>query len=216
MSTWNQVQQRLVELSERVHYHGIRHAGLCGAIYEDVLIGELQKAIPQLRFGRGIIKFAPTTDFGKALLPQQLSGQVDVIVFRGDPQFEVQNAVAVHIEQVAAVIEVKKWQNLSDTPARKNDIVKWKDLLLKHSGRPIPVFLVTYRFEDRGKPANWMEFQAGIPSDHVYAFYGGLTRKRSISLYPWEEDKWATFNGHTYAGQLGRLVRDLDALVTGR
>src|SRR3989442_789656 len=106
---FNETQKWLVEKSERVHEAGIRHKGLSGTICEDLLMEKLRISIPELNFGGGIVKFGNPEVKGAKLREENLSSQIDIIIYHEQPAFELEKSVVVKISNVKGIIEVKKW-----------------------------------------------------------------------------------------------------------
>lgn len=214
---YNATQKWLVENCERMHEAGIRHTGLSGNICEDMLMEKLRLSIPDLKFSRGVIKLGFHKQDNAWVESEDLSTQIDVIVYAGEPDYELEGCVVIPLSKTRGIIEVKKWS----TPKmlRPEESVASKLMVLKRefaakSTVQIPVLFVTYRFHDRStKDVNWFTESKGFPADRSYCFYGGLARNEKRNLYPWEESTWGSFNECPYAGQYEKLVSVIRALA---
>lgn|SRR3989338_2273758 len=217
MDKFNITQKELVEACEKVHYEGLRHKGLSGTICENLLIRALRKEFPDLHFDRGVIKFSDTNVKGEELNSNDLSAQLDIIIHRSIPVFEIEDSVVVHASQVLGIIEVKKWtypKMLSPNSDLIKNIKAIQDRLVKYSKKATSVFFVTFRFHDRvNKSVNWFTNKDNLPSKYTYCFFGAFSHRDRKNLYPWEEPRWKDFENDPYAGQFKQLVHDINELT---
>lgn len=210
----DQIQKKLVEISERAHQAGITHTGLSGMLCENILIAELRKALPGFNFDRGVVRFNTDQATHKK---EGLSSQIDVIIYRGKPLFAADGVVAVPVGQVLGVIEVKKWIYPKMLTLLKESIKNIHKIFKEKSGRPIPIFLVAFRIHERkAKNRGWFYKQSNFPTPYKYAFFGKFSRADKRILYPWEEEIWSKFDSSPYAGQFNKLVSDIKSLVKNR
>lgn len=207
MDRFKQIQKDLVEKCERAHEAGIRQAGLVGTVCEDSLVDALQKDIPELNFGRGVIKLGNPEKIGSSLVSKDLSTQLDIVIYRGPPRITIANCVVVLKNQAVGIIEVKKWQD----PKTIVSTNEYLEKLRKKVGSGIPVFLVAFRFKDRVKHRNWFTETGSYDRNWHYCFFGRYSRRNSRDLYPWEEDSWSNFE-NDYAGEYKRLVNSIKKL----
>ena len=62
-----------------------------------------------VEFRSGVIKYAARNKRGNALKSREMSSQMDIIAYEGQPLYRTGSQVVVHISQVRCVLEVKKW-----------------------------------------------------------------------------------------------------------
>ncbi len=213
MEESNKIQRDLIEQSERPHFEGLRHAGLSGTICENALIKALKKSVPSLNFNRGMIKFCKKDLVGAGLKGGDLSTQIDIIIYKGEPLYRtVDDYVIVHISNVLGVVEVKKWSYPKMIEVIKNSLGEMKDKLISLGFPNIEMFFVSFRFHDRKKtPQSWFSQITSIPDFiHSYCFAGGFLAKGGINNYPWQETWWDDFDNYRYAGQYAKLIRNIE------
>lgn len=217
MDRYNQIQKDLVRICEEAHYHGLRHKGLSGTICEDALMGQLRLAAPEFKFDRGVIKFGK--NIGEDLDVEDLTTQIDIIIYKGNPIYESQKHVVVNASDVLGVIEVKKWSHPKKLkPEEKMTInlleikKQFKDKLNKNLG----LFFVSFRFHDRKiKDVGWFTESEQLPFN-AYCFFGTYSSVRGRNNYPWEEgERWEKFDDillNPYSGQFANLVEQVAKL----
>lgn len=199
---YNQIQKSLVRLCEQAHEAGIRHSGLSGTLCENILIEELRKIFPKLNFNRGVIKFGP----------ENFSTQMDIVVYRGRPEFQVGGSAVISAKQVLATIEVKKWIYPKMLEELRGWVARTEAGFHKNSRRKIPIFLVTFRSHDRRNGLNWFKATKNFPTPYRYCFFGGFSHVNKRNLYPWEEAIWNKFQDSPYSGQFEKLINDIKKL----
>jgi len=211
-SDFNVVQKELVEKCERAHFEGTRHTGLSGTLCEDLLIRTLETVVPKLNFGRGVIKFGDPIAKGEHLSGKKdLSTQIDIIIYRGEPLFELEKSIVVPIDQVLGVIEVKKWLypvGLFRAKSVLENLERQIKSISSGTGKNIVFFLVAFRFHDRNRGATWFS-EVREYSGKCYCFFGNYSRHNGKILYPWEENIWQNFEDSPYAGQFEKLANDV-------
>jgi len=217
MKSYNVIQKELINKSEKAHFEGIRHKGLSGTICENLLIKALRENIPGVNFDRGVIKFCSPELKGKNIRKGDISSQIDIIIYRGKPLFEIEGNVVVHISQVFGVIEVKKWTYpstiKSDGPVVRS-INKIKRQLSDKTNRKIHIFFVTYRFSDRrNKNITWFTEKDKIPIENKYCFFGSFSTKKGWAIYPPEDPEWTNLEKGPYSSQFEKLVEDIKKLT---
>ena len=214
MNTYNKTQMWLVEMCERAHEAGFRHTGLSGTICENLLTEALRKDIPGFSFDRGIISFA-TNPLHSIPKSEELSSQLDIIIYTGKPLANIGEHVIVHGSQVKGIIEVKKWlypHSLHHAQAQLEQTKKLADQLSKTKHTIVP-FLVTFRFHDRQIiKRNWFTETETFEIKNRYCFSGNFSTIKKINLYPWQEKWWNDFDSYPYAGQYEKLIEDIKKL----
>lgn len=214
MTDFNEVQKRLLKVSELAHFHGLRHKGLSGTICEDLLLRMLRKSVPELKFDRGVIKFGDRSMCGEELKANDLSTQLDVIIYRGRPLYRSAGDAVVHIDDVKGVLEIKKWAFPKMLSQVGRKVRKMRSRFQKRSGRRIRIFFVAFRFHDRHRPLNWSLHAKKLQTSNAFCFSGHYSRVNGANLYPWEESWWGKFDAYPYAGQYERLVKSIRSLQT--
>ena len=190
-----QVQDGIVDFSERLHKLGLRHSGLSGQLCEQLLKRELVKDT-HLQYTTGQI----ILDNGKS------SPQIDLIMH----QTRIENAICsiskdinvVPLHDVVGVVEVKKWT----FPKMAASIAESMAAIQKSIGWDIPLFHVSIRHKDRHSFQNWESFREGLTGIHCFCFYGAYHSKNGKAIYPFEE----TERGLSYNGQYEALVRSIE------
>ncbi|MCK5211134.1 hypothetical protein KAJ89_00370 [Candidatus Parcubacteria bacterium] len=209
---YNQTQKQIVELCERANYYGIRQRGLSGTVCEDVLINALKRDLPEFNISRGVIKFSDNVGVD-IKTKEDLSPQIDIILYKGEPEYSVHNTVVVKVGQVAGVIEVKKWlfpKNMHRAQKTVENLIKLIESFKYKTDHNVKVFLVTIRFHDRlYKNVNFFTELEKYPGSNTYCFYGKYTRNNRKIRFPWKEDDWSDFEKCNYAGQYEKLVNDI-------
>lgn len=217
MNRWNRIQSKLVRRSEEPHFHGLRHKGLSGTICEDLLIKELRRAIPALRFDRGVVKFVNPTIRGNELKAEDLSSQFDIIIYRGKPVYHSAANAVIYAGNVLGVIEVKKWAYAEMLLVIRRDLVGLAELFTKKTGHRIPSFFVAFRYHDGQRGLrSWNLVRRQLPTKYTFAFSGHYSRQEGQNLYPWMERWWKHFESYVYANQYERLVSAIQNLAKTR
>jgi hypothetical protein len=197
MKSFDEIQKWLVEQSERAHKEGIRHAGLSGTICENLLMLELRKSVPKLNFDGGVIKFCK----GKINnTKHDVSKQIDIIIYKGKPIYDIFGTIVVHSSQVLGAIEVTKWTEPKEFRKVVSSLQREEAELKNKSKKKLRLFYVTFRASNNLRPS---KFKSHIR--HGYCFYG-----RTSGSYPWEA-RWKNFS--IYAGQYEKLVKDVKKLI---
>lgn len=213
-NNFNKTQKHLVEMSERAHEAGFRHKGLSGTICENLLTETLRKDVPEFCFDRGVISFA-TNPSSNSVSTKDLSPQMDIIIYDGEPSARIGDHVIVHKSQAKGIIEVKKWlypHSLFRAQAQLGQIKKLTERFAETKYKIVP-FLVTFRFHDRQRiERNWFTETKDFGIKNRYCFFGKYSSINGTNLYPWQEKYWEDFDSCQYAGQYERLVRDIKAL----
>lgn len=210
MKDFNKIQKRLVEESELLHYHGVRHTGLSGTTCEDLLLKELRKLVPEINFGRGVIKLKNDI-FGSDLKIRHLSTQMDIIIYKNKPIFNSGSVIVVEPSNVLGIIEVKKWLHPTDNHRAKSLIDGLNNV--KKVIPNVPIFLVGFRVYCKRADNDWFEKVKTYPTKFIYAFDGKYTASGGVVRYPWEEDNWQNFDDTPYSNQLQKLVNDIHGLL---
>lgn len=102
MNKYKLRQIELVEFGERVYHLGLRHKGINGSLYEDILIKYLREDIPEFTFFKGQLKS-----------DEKISPQYDILICKKEtkqPEFltEISNIISViNPNDCLAVIELK-------------------------------------------------------------------------------------------------------------
>lgn len=201
MRNYDKDQLRLVNKSERAHEAGLRHSGISGDICESLLIKILRKLIPSFNFGKG--QMITKNLEGAYLKKEDLSKQIDIIIFKGKPKKKIGDFVAVFQEKVQGIMEVKKWAypKMLERNKKLKEILKIKKF---------PVFFVAFRFHDRkNKKINWDQKIKKLRLKNHYCFSGNYSRKRNKNLYPWQEKEHPSIK---YFGEFKKLIRDIKNL----
>lgn len=207
-------QKKLVLRCETAHKFGLRHKGLSGAICENLFMDELRKSLPSLRFDRGVIRYAQRE--GWKLTKEDISSQIDIIIYQRRPELKIIGKhVSVPIKDVLGVIELKKWsfpKMLSPNGSLSKSLLKLGRILKQKSSKDIPVFFVSFRFEDRvQKKRGWGNISSQFPVNS-YCFFGRSTRKNGNDLYPNKEEIWnKPEEWGCYKGQYKQLIKDIRA-----
>lgn len=192
----NEVQKELVELCERAHESGFRHPGISGTICEKILIEQLKKEFPHLNFGTGVVLLSK--EKGHKLKKSDYSSQIDIIVYKGNPEYEQTGFVAVHVENVFLVLEVKKWALYGDKglSGYKKKIGEIREKIEK------PILFVAFRFH--GKTEKKLKNTLEEIADGVYVFSSWSKNNR----YPWEIEP------HYPLDEYRRLIGDIRSLTS--
>lgn len=210
---YNQTQKQIVELCEKANYYGIRHKGLSGTVCEDVLTNALKRDVADFKFGRGVIKFSKNLG-ADIKTKNDLSPQIDILIYKGEPIINIHNTVVVDISQVAGIIEVKKWLFPKNMSRAQETIGKLKLLIeeLKNkTSKEVKIFLVAIRFHDRFTiDVNFFSELKKYPASNTYCFYSHYSKDvNGKILFPWEDKDWDNFNESMYAKQYEKLVNDI-------
>jgi len=208
MNKYNQIQKKFIELPERAHYQGIRHRGLTGTACEDLLIRALKKEVPALSFNRGVIKLNRKESVGRQINSRQdLSSQIDVIIYKGKPLHKLESSVIVHVDQVLGVIELKKWVYPRTLPSIYDKLQEEGAKINQKAKKKIALFLVVFRLGDKTIAGDKLVYIQKYKN--LYCFYGG-------GAYPWQEkERWAKFydkNRNPYLGQFQSLLKAIGNL----
>ncbi len=216
---FNKIQKELVQECERLHCVGVRHTGLSGFACENLLMEKLRKSIPDLKFDRGIIKICKEETTGRSIKKDDISPQIDIIIYQGKEIFKYEGFVIVHKENVLGVIEVKKWtskqafkqaldeENSSDK--KKTNLQKLQ--IIKGLLGCKPIFYVSFRAW--GNDEDWFRAIENLKDNGIkfYCFYGAVRKGK----YPWEEKRWENFENkedNRYIGQYKELIENIQKL----
>jgi hypothetical protein len=123
------VQDNIVDFSEKLHKLGLRHSGLSGQLCEQLLKRELAKDT-SLKFTTGQIVFGDG----------ESSPQIDLIIHQKTIENEIsgisKDLNVVPLDDVVGVIEVKKWT----FPKLATSIAKSMAAIRRIVGSNIPLF----------------------------------------------------------------------------
>lgn len=214
MDKFNSIQKELVKVCEEAHYYGLRHKGISGTICEDELIHRLRDLLPEFNFNRGVIKFSDKQ--GDDLKTDDLSTQIDIIIYKGDPDYYSNGQMVIRASNIVGVIEVKKWlypKKLKKEEKLTQNLLDLQRQFNERINRDVTIFIVTYRFHDRKiKKIDWFSERNILPFDS-FCFFGTFTSANGKNNYPWEEgDRWEKFDDfmfNPYAGQLEKLIKSI-------
>ena len=193
----------MVEFSERVYHTGLRHKGINGALYEDLLIKYLREDVPELSFYKGQIKNGANSR----------SSQMDVIICRKDtPELDFIKEVSPFVNLVPrkyclGVIELKKWGQPS--MIRENGSINDACNKFKDEYPELQYLFLSFRYKDRIRSTsnNWQTLHHELNTDGAYCFAGRVTNNE---WEPWSQEH-IHFHKY-YFGQYERLVKDLGVL----
>jgi len=209
---FNKIQKELVLECEKLHCEGVRHPGLSGSACENLLMEKLRKSIPDLKFDRGIIKICKEETKGKSIEKDDISPQIDIIIYQGKEIKKYEGFVIVHKENVLGVIEVKKWtskqalEEKNSSDKKKTNLQKLKKLKDLLGSKPI--FYVSFRAW--GKAKDWFDAIENLKDKGIkfYCFYGAVRKGE----YPWNEKRWNNFENkeeNRYIGQYKELIENI-------
>jgi len=204
---YNLRQLEIVEFSERVYHEGLRHKGINGSLYEDILIKFLREDLPDLCFFKGQIRDE-----------RYLSSQFDIIITKKNTQqTEFIKSVNPYVsiverDKALGVIELKKWGNpkmISQGGKIDTEYQKFK----RHFPE-LDYLLVCLRFKDRINKThnNWESLKDNIQSDGKYCFFGRVSDKNQEWIFPWIKNKVLQKENEMYLNQYEKLIEQIKTL----
>lgn len=204
---YNSRQLEIVEFSERVYHEGLRHKGINGSLYEDILIKFLREDLPELCFFKGQIRDN-----------RHFSSQFDIIIAKkGTQQTEFIKNINPYVsvverKQALGIIELKKWGN--PKMISKNGRIDTEYQKFKESFPELTYLLVCLRFKDRINKThnNWESLKNNIQSDGSFCFFGRASDKNEEWIFPWNENKILLTENEIYLNQYEKLIRKIKTL----
>ena len=204
---YNLRQLQIVEFSERVYHEGLRHKGINGSLYEDVLIKYLREDLPNLCFFKGQIKNEDKS-----------SQQFDIIIAKPNTEQtkflrQVNPYVSmVQRANVLGVIELKKWGN--PKMISKGGSIDKEYHKFKKQFEELEYIFVCLRFKDRiFKTANnWKSLKNDISADAKYCFFGRSTHKNKEWKFPWSKNSVLLEENQQYLNQYEQLILRIKTL----
>ncbi|MBE7654019.1 hypothetical protein [Tenacibaculum finnmarkense] len=204
---YNLRQLEIVEFSERVYHEGLRHKGINGSLYEDILIKFLREDLPDLCFFKGQIRDN-----------RNYSSQFDIIIAKNTTkQTEFIKSINPYVSivekgQALGVIELKKWGNPKMiSQGGKIDIEYQK---FKKNFPELDYLLVCLRFKDRINKTdnNWESLKENIQADGKYCFFGRVSDKNKEWVFPWTENKVLLKENENYLNEYENLIERIKTL----
>ncbi|RLD55957.1 MAG: hypothetical protein DRJ01_15920 [Bacteroidetes bacterium] len=201
---YNLRQLEIVEFSEKVYHEGLRHKGINGSLYEDILIKFLREDLPNLCFFKGQIKDK-----------RYFSSQFDIIIAKKTmQQTEFIKSINPYVsivkrEQALGVIELKKWGNPKMiSPGGKIDTEYQK---FKRHFPELDYLLVCLRFKDRINTThnNWESLKDNIQTDGSYCFFGRVSDKNKEWIFPWIKNETLLKENEIYLNQYEKLIEQI-------
>lgn len=200
-------QIELVEFGERVFHAGLRHTGINGGLYEDILISYLREDIPSLNFFKGQIK-----DDGKA------SPQYDILICKKETmQNDFLNGInsyvsAVESEKCLGVIELKKYAY--PKMITKNGPIEIASKKFKENYPDLAYIFVCFRFKDRKQKVenNWHQLYNSFAVDSKFCFWGNVYNEDKEWEFPWIKNEKLIERNKKYFGEYKRLVEKIKSL----
>jgi hypothetical protein len=176
-------QIELVEFSEKIYHSGLRHTGINGSLYEDILIKFLREDIPQFDFFKGQIKNDSNS-----------SSQYDIMICKkGTPQNSYLKDVNHYINIIErknclGVIELKKWAY--PKMLSRDGVIQSAYYSFKKDYPELRYFFVTLRFKDRKKniEKTWSILKQELTIDGKFCFFGRTDPKDMEWKTPWNEE----------------------------
>lgn len=201
-------QIELVEFSEKVYHKGLRHTGINGCLYEDILLKYLREDIPEFTFFKGQIR----TD-------NNSSPQYDIIICKKDtPQKDFLKEINPYIniverEDCLGVIEVKKWA-YPKMISCAGDINRSYELF--NAVFPnLKYIFVCFRFKDRKKGGDnvWEICKSELLINDKFCFWGNVHHIDSEWVFPWIENKPLIERNSSYLGEYENLINTIKNLI---
>lgn len=204
---YNLRQIEIVEFSERVYHEGLRHKGINGSLYEDILIKFLREDLPDFCFYKGQIRDE-----------RYFSSQFDIIIAKKNTQqTEFIKSINPYVsiverDKALGVIELKKWGNpkmISQGGKIDTEYQKFK----RHFPE-LDYLLVCLRFKDRINKTsnNWESLKDNIQSDGNYCFFGRVSDKNQEWIFPWIKNKVLQKENEIYLNQYEKLIEQIKTL----
>lgn len=203
---YNLRQLELVEFSEQVYHSKLRHKGINGSLYEDILIKYLREDIPELNFFKGQI-----------IDNEETSAQYDIIICKkGTLQAPFLSKVTPYVSIVKrndclGVIELKKWGNpkmIGESGVISSAYKKFKDCFPE-----LKYFFLCFRFKDRKYKIknNWAILEQKLLTDGNFCFFGRSDVKDKEWEFPWLIDR---FDKHeNYLGEYEELIEEIRSII---
>jgi hypothetical protein len=199
-------QIEIAEFSERVYHECLRHKGLNGSLYEDLIINYLRTDVPEYSFFKGQINEGH----------QKISEQFDIVVCKkGFEQPNFLKKVNPYIspvsqDQALAVIEIKKWGHPS--MIRTEGAINRAFDKFKSHYPTLKYFFLSIRFKDRKRYShnNWEQLQKELKADGSFCFYGSVDEDAPEWIFPWREE---IIERHKrFSGQYESLINAIKSL----
>jgi hypothetical protein len=205
---YNRRQIELVEFSEKVYHNGLRHTGINGGLYEDILIKYLREDIPELTFFKGQIRTDNNT-----------SSQYDIIICKKNTlQKDFLKEINPYInivdrEDCLGVIEVKKWANpkmISCTGDINRSCELFRSVFLD-----LKYMFVCFRFKDRKKVEgnSWENCKSSLNVNGKFCFWGNTYPIDKEWEFPWIDNKLLIERNRSYSGEYHNLVKSINNLI---
>lgn len=177
-------QIELVEFSEKVYHKGLRHKGINGCLYEDILIKYLREDIPELTFYKGQIRTV-----------KDISSQYDIIICkRNTLQKDFLKEINPYIniveeEDCLGVIELKKWgyPKMISTLGNINGCYHQ----FKSRYPNLAYIFVCFRFKDRKKnnDKTWEICKSELLINDKFCFWGNVYHEDEEWIFPWKNNE---------------------------
>lgn len=204
---YNLRQLEIVEFSERVYHEGLRHKGINGSLYEDILIKFLREDLPEFCFFKGQIREE-----------RNFSSQFDIIIAKNTTQqTEFIKSINPYVsiverEQALGVIELKKWGN--PKMISKGGKIDTEYRKFKQYFPELDYLLVCFRFKDRINKThnNWESLKENIQADGKYCFFGRASDKNKEWIFPWIENKVLLKENELYLNEYENLIKRIKTL----
>lgn len=200
MKEFDKEQIDLVWESEEAWYRGFRGPGISGSICEKLLLSFLRKNIKELKFSSGVI--TRSYEKGKKLHKEELSPQIDIIAFKNEPLYQLEDFVIVHEKDVVCIIEVKKWVTRAGIFPPKEYYIKQIRRLKEKVKKPL--IFVAFRHH---KSLTYEEFKNSDPNS-IFIF-SKPTKGCPLEVLKSKED----FFEYIYSGELKQLVDTLRKFI---
>ena len=203
---YNKRQLEIVEFSEKVYHAKLRHKGINGALYEDVLIKYLREDLKEFSFFKGQI-----------IDENSISSQFDIIIAKKNTeQTKFIKSVnpyisAVNIESALGVIELKKWGN--PKMIAKEGVINSEYRKFKKKYSELSYLFVSLRFKDRISKIenNWINLKKDLETDGKFCFFG-RTSKKNKEWEPWLDNKKLLEENEKYQGEYEKLILKIKTL----
>lgn len=203
-SRYNLRQLEIVEFSERVYHEGLRHKGINGSLYEDILIKFLREDLPDLCFFKGQIRDE-----------RFFSSQFDIIIAKKKtPQTEFIKRINPYVsivkrDKALGVIELKKWGN--PKMISKGGKIDTEYQKFKSQFPELEYLFVCLRFKDRINKThnNWESLKDKIQTDGSYCFFGRVSNKNKEWIFPWIKNETLLKENEIYLNQYEKLIEQI-------
>jgi hypothetical protein len=208
MNKYDIRQIELVEFGEQVYHSGLRHKGINGNLYEDILIKYLREDIPELSFFKGQIR----TD-------NISSNQYDILICKKDTKQlaflkDISNNInVINPDDCLAVVELKKCAYPRVVSSGGAINVACKNF--KKSFSNLKYVFVCFRFEEgKNKIENtWKNHKHSTYTDDCFCFWGNVFSEDQEWDFPWINNRKLIQRNHKYLGEYERLINYIRKLV---